>query len=479
MIKVNDSSNPLVSAIARRLIFYIVLCSTLITIITTAVQLYLDYKHDLSLIDVRIQEIKNIHLSTISEALWTTDKTNLDILLNGLIRIQDTQHVQVTENGKVIALAGSPSDTNVIRNTYALTHLHRGKMINVGELEVSFTLSGIYKRLLDKFWVILISNGIKTFFVAGFMFFIFQIFVTRHLHHLADKSRNIDKSTLEEPLTLDRHPNPDEEQDELDILVHALNEMKQRIAANMKELEGHRDLLELKVKERTSELEISNRELEAFSYTISHDLRTPLRAISGFSQILQKETSDLLDLKSKDYLARIVKASQHMGNLIDSLLRLAQISRREMYIARTDLASICNRIIERFREHTNINGTEFRIRDNLECECDEGLITIALENLLSNAVKYSFHSQPAIIEIGKTQKNNEDIYYIRDNGSGFNMMYANKLFKPFQRLHSDGEFPGLGVGLATVQRIIERHNGKIWAESTLGNGATFYFTLFT
>lgn len=479
MTKITDASRPLDSAIAKRLIFYTILCSTAITIVTTAVQLYLDYKRDLSLIDVRTQEIKNIHLSTIAEALWTTDKINLDILLNGIIRMQDTQFAKVTEKGKVIAQAGSSSDDNLILNVFDLTHLHRDTMVTIGQLEVAFTLTGIYERLWKKFWVILISNGIKTFIVAGFMFFIFQVLVTRHLHSLAEKSRHIDTDTLEEPLRLDREfTEGQHEEDELDVLVNSLNEMKQKIAANLRELEGHRDLLEAKVRERTAELEISNRELEAFSYSISHDLRSPLRAINGFSQILQRECDDVLDETSRNYLARIIRASNHMGALIDSLLRLSQINRREMHISRTDLSIICHKIIERFREHQSLNGAEIRIRDNLDSDCDEGLMSIALENLLSNAIKYSQFSKPPIIEIGKTVHKNEEIYYIRDNGSGFNMEYASKLFVPFQRLHNDNEFPGIGVGLATVQRIIERHEGKIWAESIPGKGATFYFTLF-
>lgn len=479
MTKVFDATRPLESTIAKRLIFYTILCSTGITIITTAVQLYLDYKHDLSLIDVRTQEIKNIHLSTIAEALWTTDQINLNILLNGIIRMQDTQFAKVTEKGKVVAQAGKPANKNIIHNIFPLTHLHRDDMVNIGQLEVAFSLTGIYQRLWKKFWVILVSNGIKTFIVAGFMFFIFQTLVTRHLHTLAEKSRNIDKDTLGEPLKLDRrNTTGDHMADELDILVNALNEMKQKIGANLQELEGHRDLLESKVKERTSELEISNRELEAFSYSISHDLRSPLRAINGFSQILQRECYQVLDQRSQDYLERIIKASNHMGNLIDSLLRLSHINRREMNLSHADLAIICHRIIDRLRDHQHLNGAEFRITDAMESECDESLMTIALENLLSNAIKYSQHSNPAIIEVGKTQKNQRDIYYIRDNGSGFNMEYANKLFVPFQRLHNDNEFPGIGVGLATVQRIIERHSGKIWAESSPGQGATFFFTLF-
>jgi PAS domain S-box-containing protein len=235
--------------------------------------------------------------------------------------------------------------------------------------------------------------------------------------------------------------------------------------------------LEKRVAERTRQLEISNKELEAFSYSVSHDLRAPLRSINGFSQILLDEYRDSLDESGRDYLSRIVAAGQRMGQLIEDLLGLSRVTRREMVRTRVDLSEVVRSVLAELTAGTPDRRVELIISPGIEANGDPGLLRIVMENLLGNAWKFTSHHTTARIEFGMRLRGNRPEYFVRDDGAGFDMKTAEKLFAPFQRLHRAEDFPGAGIGLATVQRIIHRHEGRIWAEGELEKGATFYFTL--
>ncbi|UII33824.1 PAS domain-containing protein [Fulvivirga ulvae] len=230
------------------------------------------------------------------------------------------------------------------------------------------------------------------------------------------------------------------------------------------------------VRQRTAQLEATNQELEAFSYSVSHDLRSPLRSIHGFSQALMEDYSGQLDDIGQDYLNRVSSASVRMGRLIDDLLALSRISRQEIRFEPVDVSALASHVAENLAadEYTK---TEFIIAPGLSALADKGLLTVALENLFENAAKYSRKSTSPKVEFGDETIDNKQVFYIKDNGVGFDMNYADKLFGAFQRLHGDKEFEGTGIGLATVKRIIHRHGGEIWAQSAIDNGATFYFTL--
>ncbi len=235
--------------------------------------------------------------------------------------------------------------------------------------------------------------------------------------------------------------------------------------------------LELRVGERTAELERTNKELEAFSYSVSHDLRTPLRAIDGFSQALLEDYSAQLDDTGRDYLTRVRSGAQRMGHLIDDLLKLSRVSRLTLNQEAIDLSAIAEDIVKDLRESDPARVVDIKITSRLTAVGDKNLIRIALENLLNNAWKYSAKKAQPRIEFGMRQYKGEACYFVQDNGAGFDMAYAGKLFGAFQRLHDAKDFPGTGVGLATVQRIIHRHGGHIWAEAEVDKGSTFYFTL--
>lgn len=226
-----------------------------------------------------------------------------------------------------------------------------------------------------------------------------------------------------------------------------------------------------------TELLAANKELEAFSYSVSHDLRAPLRSIDGFSLALLEDYADKLDEDARDYLRRVRAATQRMGILIDDLLSLSRVTRSEMRLEKTDLSGIARALAEELKNAQPERRAEFRVEEGVEALADPHLMRIVLENLLGNAWKFTSKRGSSCIDFGSTRRDEGLTYYVKDNGAGFDPAYASRLFGAFQRLHDKSDFPGTGVGLATVQRIINRHGGRIWAESAVNEGATFYFTL--
>ncbi len=234
--------------------------------------------------------------------------------------------------------------------------------------------------------------------------------------------------------------------------------------------------LELRIEDRTRQLQAANKELEAFSYSVSHDLRAPLRSIDGFSLVLQKSYQDQLDAKGQDYLGRIRRASQRMGELIDDMLMLSRVSRGKLDPEPVDISKMAREIADGLQSADPARKVMFDIADQIVVEADAKLLRIVLENLLGNAWKFTGKQAAARVELGREERDGMQAVFVRDNGAGFNMDYVHKLFNPFQRLHGMNEFEGTGIGLATVQRIIHRHGGQVWADSKEGEGATFYFS---
>ncbi len=234
-------------------------------------------------------------------------------------------------------------------------------------------------------------------------------------------------------------------------------------------------VLEERVQQRTAELESTNRELEAFSYSVSHDLRAPLRSVDGFSVALAEDYGALLEGEGKHYLSRIRAGVQRMGQLIDALLQLSRITRADFSTERVQLSAIASEVAEEIAHREPERHLRFRIEPDLETEGDPRLLRVIFENMFGNAAKFTGKVAQPEIAFGWSPE--QQAYYIRDNGAGFDQQYAGKLFVAFQRLHGDKDFQGSGIGLATVARVIGRHHGHIRAEGTVNHGATFWFTL--
>ena len=232
------------------------------------------------------------------------------------------------------------------------------------------------------------------------------------------------------------------------------------------------------IQEHRSSLEDKNRDLEAYSYTLAHDLRTPLRSISSFAQILEQEAKEKLNEEENDFIQRIVKASKRMSALIDDILELSRISNCDISVNRVSLSDLAEVVIEQFKQTDEKRKISVIIEEGLDVDGDVQLLRLVFENLLGNAWKYTGKNEHSQIEFGSKQADGSSVYYIRDNGVGFDMRYVNKLFSPFQRLHTNEEFEGTGIGLASVKRMIERHMGTIWIESTEDVVTTVYFTLW-
>ncbi|HFD81244.1 MAG TPA: HAMP domain-containing protein [Gammaproteobacteria bacterium] len=299
----------------------------------------------------------------------------------------------------------------------------------------------------------------------------------RHTRPLARLTASITATSLGAASV--QRPDPDllRRRDEVGALAREYDRLLDRLEDSYARLQDEERRLREMVQERTRELKQANEELKTFSYSVSHDLRAPLRRIDGFCQELMESCADRLDSQDLDFIRRIRAGSLTMKTLIDELLQLASVSRSELTRQPVDLGELVAATIARLREQEPEREVELEIAGDQVVEGDPALLGIMMENLVGNAWKYSSGRAQTRIEFGSLEREGERVYFIRDHGAGFDMRHADKLFVPFQRLHRAEEFEGVGVGLATVQRIVHRHGGRIWAEAEPGKGASFYFTL--
>ncbi|HVI49817.1 MAG TPA: ATP-binding protein [Candidatus Sulfotelmatobacter sp.] len=491
--------SPLQRGIGLRLLAYIILFSTVVTLLSTLAELYFDYRRDVGAIEQRMLEVERTSLESLAGSLWNVDTVELHLQLEGLQRLPDMQMVELRETGSldkpVNIRIGVPASGAVISRDLQLYHGQGAQRHQIGVLTLTATLSSVYSRLLDTAVVILLSQGIKTFLVSMFTLYLVYRLVTRHLISIA---AYLDRYDLRKPvprLVLDRRAPM--ARDEFDRVVDAFNgmcsglqdaygelshlngELQADIRARLKAEEEVRHLnsvLELRVRQRTAELEAANKELGSFTYSVSHDLRAPLRRIEGFGQILADEYVGSIDERGQHYIRRIRAGANDMGEMIDSFLKLSRSTRGELAIEQVNLSALAADTIDQLREKEPDRQIEVNIQPDVGVQGDRRLLRVVLENLLENAWKYSRKADKPMITFGATNDAGGTVFFVRDNGVGFDMANANRLFIPFNRLHKAEDFEGSGIGLATVQRILARHGGRVWATAAPGRGATFHFT---
>jgi signal transduction histidine kinase len=259
--------------------------------------------------------------------------------------------------------------------------------------------------------------------------------------------------------------------------AHERDKSERRLQASFREIEHMKNELEIRVAERTRQLEMSNKELEAFSYSVSHDLRAPLRAVDGFSQALLEDFGPAIPLEGLRQLNVIRSSTQKMGQLIDDLLTFSRLSRQPLALRPVDTQALVSSVLSDMKGQLAGRDVKITVGTLPPCQSDPSLLRQVWVNLLSNAVKYTAKCEHAVVDVGFLAQEGESIFFVRDNGTGFDMRYAGKLFGVFQRLHRSEDYEGTGVGLAIVQRIVHRHEGRVWADAAVGVGATFFFTL--
>ena len=464
----------------------------MLTLILTVFQLYRDYQADIDQVEISFKQIESVHLTSITEHLWITDIDGLGTIVNGLANMRDINYIAIFEDGNISIEHGEKPTMSDGFRSYPLVIKKQGILIEMGLLEIGFDINAIQQRLYDRTFVILAGNFIKTALVVMFMMLIFYRVVSRHLTFISHYLVGLEIGDSNQLLKLDRTALSLNKKDELDLVADSINQYLTEIDKHLTERKKTEDLLkksndeynhlnqelDQRVEIRTRELEVAVRELEAFTYSISHDLRSPLRSLDGFSQAILEDHSDKLDETGRDYLNRIRKASVRMGDLIDDLLHLSQVSKSDVKVGPVNLSQLVTGISEDIKRAGDSRNFEFVIANELEVDGDSRLLKVALENLLGNAAKYSTPREVSRIEFGEAPtKDGRRVFYIRDNGVGFDMRYADKLFVSFQRLHHAKDFPGNGIGLSIVERVIKKHGGAVWADSVLNEGATFYFQL--
>jgi len=492
-MKTQENAQRPTKGIVRRLILLIVFFSALITLVISIAQLYSEYQQDLSAIDSRFHQIQEVNLKTLNNALWVADTQELKTQLQGLLRLPDMQYLEIRENDKIWAAVGEPAQTNTISIHYDMVHEYRGREFKIGTLTVVATLKDIYSRLVHRAMVIVVSNGIKTFLVAGFITYIFQQLITRHLVKIADYTASYDMSDTAHSLRLDRNENPKRSTDELGMLVAAINKMHvnlrqsfEALRENERQLKHQQVHLEELVGERTASLEaaqetlVRNERLATLGQltaTVSHELRNPLSAMQPSLYIL-RNSMDPEDMKVRESVERIERNLKRCDRIIDELLDFTRITTLEFDKVNVDdwLKNVISEleIDPRIRIRWDLGLT------GMLHSFDSERMRRAVANVVTNACQAMLlreHGQAIDYQnvLSVQTKNAEQRLEIKigDTGPGISAEILDKVFEP---LFSTKNF-GVGLGMPIVRQIMKLHRGGIEISSVPGEGATIILWL--
>lgn len=589
------------SPLAKKIVISVVLASTFITIFTSVFQLYEIYKVDVSGIKTRMNEVRDSYSKNIATRLWVFNKKELDETLKGVLRLPAFEYVEVYEDNDLVARQGVIPTTDTIEREFPLFYTFRNEEVKIGYVHLTASLSAVYTHIYDQAIAIIISNAIKTFFISGFMLYLFYVLVARHLISLGQFAERINVKSVENKLSLQRKTNIDNP-DEIDTLANTLIGLQDRLRESLEELEDshlvmansearfrgviessvdgilmvndkglitlvnnslckmtgytikeligetveklvpsyygkHQKLREnyienpisrsmgrgqifhtlrkdgskfpveisltpviieqetfitamvqditarIKIENEREELletlEHKNEELESFTYTVSHDLKSPLVTITGFIGLLKNDIAANNKDRIESDFTRISEAAETMQNLLNDLLELSRIGRKEVAFVDVEIKTIVNNVLEMLTSKIDSSKAKITIEPELPAvHVDEVRFKEVYLNLIDNAIKYSRDDVAPEISIGGEydKEKNEVTLFVKDNGIGIAARYQKKIFGLFERLSNDND--GTGVGLAIVKRIVEVHNGKIWVESAgLGNGSVFKLVL--
>jgi signal transduction histidine kinase len=454
--------------VGRRLATAVILFSSAFALVITAVQLYSEYSRDLGRIDSNFQSIESSQLALMTNSVWSLNSQQVQIQLDGLLQFPDVEYASVSVDGIITWSAGQPSSTRNIQRVYSLVHENRGRAQTIGVLEIRASLDNVYARVLDQLVVLLVSNGLKTFFVAIFMLVTFQILVARHLYKIARYTENIDLANGEEKrLVMDRVKAPQGNPDALERVADSINSMQNEMALSYAKLSAAR-----------KEAEISNQAKSEFLSAMSHDLRTPLNAIMGFSEIMGKEVYGPLGSdKYAEYVSHIHQSGAYLLQLIEDILDISRLEAGERVIHKEpvelrEVSLACYNILRNMADAKDI-----------ECRLDipeavppvyadrQSLMQI-LMNLVSNSIKYTLNGGSIILNGSVLDQHH--IIKVSDTGMGIPEEHIEKITEPFNRIkHGDHESQqGTGLGLAIVNSLVKLHNGTLSIESEFGKGTT-------
>ncbi len=488
-------SNRLFFRQTRNALLVALLLGTFISIGQIVFDLYSEQKR----IDETVLQVLNTTKESASQAAYSLNNELALRVVKGLFEYQPIYSAQINDDfGRQLASLERPVLKHELdwigpliradQNLYTVPLYVADGSAVIGEMRVLVDRFLIAQNFIDRAGFVILTGILRNFILAVFFGILFYLTLGRPVMNTISNLSVIDpanpgKTHLDTP--------SGHEDDELGLLVHKLNNIlmefdetlqqryftEEELKRNQNTIRQLNLRLEERVRMRTSELEVANKEMEAFTYSVSHDLRAPLRTIGGFSNILQEEYGNQLDDQATHYLNRVRTGTEKMERLINDLLKLSRSTRGDLHRNDFDMSELVDEIIAEFRQDDPKRDISIHVSPNIKAFADKRFVRVVLENLISNAWKYTGKTEDPKIFFGMTDKNGRQAYYVQDNGAGFDMSYADKLFAPFQRLHSIKEFDGTGVGLATVQRVVHRHGGEVWAEAKVDEGATFYFTL--
>ncbi|RQW03506.1 HAMP domain-containing protein, partial [candidate division KSB1 bacterium] len=446
----------------------------------------------------KAQTIAGILACNISQALFENNRKQIEQMLQSTMRYQELVYFIVINDSGQVVFEFNRSETdridlapvgknNCISPDGTIYKAMRPVLYNyqeIGQFYLGVSLKNLEKEIIQsRIMTAIVSFSILIISVIAVLGI--STVVTRPLRRMVDTVDKVARGDFTQRVFTSSN-------DEVDILAKKFNLMVAALENYTRELKSEIDQreraesevrrlneeLEQRVKERTAQLEASNKDLEAFAYSVSHDLRAPLRHVEGFVELLKRHASAKLDANSQRFLNNIADSTTRLGRLIDDLLAFARMGKAELVRSKVNLSQLVTDVLKEFEPEIKGRTIVWQIAELSTVYGDPTLLRQVMANLIDNAIKFTRPRQETLIEIGSLNtSDNENIVFVRDNGVGFNMKFSNKLFGVFQRLHSDDKFEGTGIGLANVKRIINRHGGKVWAEGKINKGATFFFSL--